>query len=157
MKWPHLASLVVGSGSCLIGWLEVAATVVTEPSPGGRRRSGDGRGRAFRVGGQPPFLCAAFEAVAEAPALGAGVDDVRAVGDPVNDGLRHAERRGTPSSIPRTAGSWSRSAMPRSLRSEMTWKTSSAAPSGKAKIAQLIQDHDLGAGVAADDPGELPA
>ena len=33
---------------------------------------------------------AAFEAVAEAPALGAGVDDVRAVGDPVDDGLRHA-------------------------------------------------------------------
>jgi hypothetical protein len=29
-----------------------------------------------------------FEAVAEAPGLGAGIDDVRAVGETVNDGLR---------------------------------------------------------------------
>jgi hypothetical protein len=29
-----------------------------------------------------------LEAVAEAPGLGAGVDDVRAVGEPVDDGLR---------------------------------------------------------------------
>jgi hypothetical protein len=47
----------------------------------------DGRGRASVVG-SASFLGAAFEAVAEAPALGAGVDDVRAVGDPVDDGFR---------------------------------------------------------------------
>jgi hypothetical protein len=32
----------------------------------------------------------AFEAVAESPALGAGVDDVCFVGDPVHDGFREA-------------------------------------------------------------------
>src|SRR5919197_6331053 len=43
-----------------------------------------------RWGSASLLVGAAFEAVAEAPALGAGVDDVRAVGDPVDDGLREA-------------------------------------------------------------------
>ena len=33
-------------------------------------------------------MVASVETVAEAPGLGAGVDDVRLVGDPVNDGFR---------------------------------------------------------------------
>ena len=41
-----------------------------------------------REGVSCPFASFAFEAVPEAPALGAGVDDVRFVRDPVNDGLR---------------------------------------------------------------------
>ena len=46
---------------------------------------------------------------------------------------------------------------PRSWRSERTWKTSSAAPSGRREIAQFVKDDELGAGVAGDDTGELAA
>src|ERR1035441_7475846 len=41
-----------------------------------------------RAGGSWFAASLAVESVAEAPALGAGVDDVSLVGDPVNDGLR---------------------------------------------------------------------
>src|SRR4029077_10542524 len=42
------------------------------------------------VWGSASFLRLALEAVAEAPALVAGVDDVGAVGEPVDDGFREA-------------------------------------------------------------------
>jgi hypothetical protein len=49
-----------------------------------RRRSP----RSVRGGSASLLGGALFEAVAEAPGLGASVDDVRAVGEPVDDGLR---------------------------------------------------------------------
>ena len=79
------------------------------------------------------FLFGAGESVAEAPGLVAGVDDVRSVGDAGQRRPWRGGRRGRPWSTPRTGGWWSRSATLRSLRSEMTWKTSSAAPSGSAR------------------------
>ena len=58
----------------------------------GRPEGGAGtRPRPGRVAFGPrsgALLGRAGEAVAEAPGLGAGVDDVRAVGEPVNDSLR---------------------------------------------------------------------
>jgi len=57
-------------------------------------------------GGVRGSLRAAGEAVAKAPGLAAGVDDVRAVRESVDDGLRQAGRRGRPWSIRRTAGWW---------------------------------------------------
>src|ERR1039458_3629786 len=65
-----------------------------------------------RAGGSWFAASLAVESVAEAPALGAGVDDVSLVGDPVNDGLREPRVAGILWSTRRTAGSWSRSATP---------------------------------------------
>jgi hypothetical protein len=65
------------------------AAVVVEPSPEGRRRSGDSRVRAVRDPRRLGVL-SPVEAVAEAPGFGAGVDDVRAVGEAVDDGFGHA-------------------------------------------------------------------
>jgi hypothetical protein len=42
------------------------------------------------AGGPPSRLGPVGQAVTEAPGLGAGVDDVRLVGEPVNDRLRQA-------------------------------------------------------------------
>lgn len=64
--------------------------------------------------------------------VGAGVDDVRAVGEPVNDGLSQA-------GVGKDLGPFAEGQVggddpePRSWRSESTWKTSSAAPSGSAR------------------------
>jgi hypothetical protein len=63
------------------------APVVAEPEAVGRGRSGEGRAGAS-LGGGAGWLGLAGEAVAEAPGLGAGVDDVGAVGESVDDGLR---------------------------------------------------------------------
>ena len=64
------------------------ATVVMEPGCVRARRAA---GALSGVGGLASLLVgAALESVAEAPALDAGVDYVRAVGDPVDDGLGHA-------------------------------------------------------------------
>ena len=74
----------------------------------------------------------AGEAVAEAPGLGAGVDDVSAVGEAIDDGLGESgvgEHLG-PFGERRLVVTISE---PRSWRSESTWKTSSAAPSGSAR------------------------
>src|SRR5918999_5300198 len=70
-----------------IVWCRVP--VVVEPEAVGRRRSGEGHAGASSGGG-PAALGLAGEAVAEAPGLGAGVDDVGAVGEAVDDGLRES-------------------------------------------------------------------
>ena len=71
------------------------------------------------------------EAVVEAPGLGAGVDDVGAVGESVDDGLGEAGvgEHLRPFAEGQVGGDDQRG---RSLRSEMSWKTSSVAPSGSA-------------------------
>ena len=94
--------------------------------------SGDTRVRDFRAGGSCSFASLALESVAEPPGFLACVDDVRFVGDSVNDGFREArvgEHFG-PFAERQVCGQISE---PRSLRSEMTWKTSSAAPSGRLR------------------------
>jgi len=63
-----------------------------------RRPAPDGRG-SVRLGG------AMGEAVAEAPGLVAGLDDVRAVGEPIDDGLGESGSGKTFVDSP-NAGSW---------------------------------------------------
>src|ERR1039458_9481191 len=65
------------------------ASVVAEPEPVGRRWSGDARGASLGWG-SASFVGLALEAVAEAPGLVAGVDDVGAVGEAVDDGFRES-------------------------------------------------------------------
>ena len=74
----------VADGRCLAGWMLRRCVWPTSWAGGCRARLRGGVSASLLLG------AAAFEAVAEAPALGAGVDDVRAVGDPVDDGLGHA-------------------------------------------------------------------
>ena len=70
-------------------------------------------------GGSACFLVA-FEAVAESPGLGAGVDDVRAVGEAVDDGFRESGSGNTLVHSPNGRFVVTiRDA--RSLRSEMIW------------------------------------
>ena len=57
-------------------------------APRGESGSGDSRVRGPPVGVKV-FSCAGVEAVAEAPGFGAGVDDVGAVGETVDDGFGH--------------------------------------------------------------------
>src|SRR3954471_6093093 len=68
----------------LLRWCRVP--VVAEPEAVGRGWSGEGHAGASSGGG----CLLAGEAVAEAPGLGAGVDDVGAVGEAVDDGLGEA-------------------------------------------------------------------
>ena len=69
----------------LVWWCR--APVVAEPEAVGRGWSGEGRAGGSSGGGRAGL---AGEAVAEAPGLGAGVDDVGAVGEAVDDGLGEA-------------------------------------------------------------------
>jgi hypothetical protein len=94
--------------------------------------------------------------VAEAPGLGAGVDDVRAVCEPVDDGLREAgvvedlgpfaERQ-----VRRDDQAAAFVAFGEDLKDEL------GGAGGQGEIAKLIEDDKLGAGVARDDAGELAA
>src|SRR5919106_769163 len=117
------------------------------------RWSGDRRSRASFGGGLCSLLA---QAVAEAPGLGAGVDDVRAVGEAVDDGLREpgvgehlrplAERQ---------VGRDDQAAALMSFGEDLEDELGGAV--GQREIAQLINDDKLGAGVACDDAGELAA
>src|SRR3954468_14231267 len=68
-----------------VGWW-CRVSVVAEPEAEGRGRSGEGHAGVSSRGG----CLLAGEAVAEAPGLGAGVDDVGAGGEAVDDGLGEA-------------------------------------------------------------------
>src|SRR5436305_10656343 len=116
--------------------------------------SGDSRVRALRAGGSCSFPGLALQAVAEAPALVAGVDDVRAVGEPVDDGLRESgvgEYLGPFSE--REVGGDDQAAAFVSLGEDLEDELGGAVR--QRQIAQLVTQQQLDPGVAADDPGEL--
>ena len=98
----------------------------------------------------------AFEAVAEAPGLVAGVDDVRAVGEPVDDGFREAgvgEHLGPLAE--RQVGGDDQAAAFVALGEDLEDELGGAV--GQREVAQFVEDDELGAGVAADDAAELAA
>ena len=106
------------------------------------------------TGGQAPCLRLAFEAVAEAPGLVAGVDDVRSVGEPVDDGFgepRVGEHLGP--FAEREVGGDDQAAAFVAFGEDLEDELGGAV--GQRQIAQLVADDQLGAGVAADDAGEL--
>jgi hypothetical protein len=119
-----------------------------EPESVGRRRSS---GAAWSLcGGSVSFLGALFEAVAEAPGLGAGVDDVRAVGEPVDDGLREpcvGEHLGlfTEWEVGGDDQAGSLVALGEDLEDELGCAV------GEREVAELVEHQQLGAGVFADD------
>ena len=131
------------------------AVVVAEPAPVGRRRSGDDRG-ASGSGGSVSFLCVALQAVAEAPGLVAGVDDVGAVGEPVDDGFCEpgvGEDLG-PFAEREVGGDDHRGALVAfgdDLEDEF------GCAFGEREVAELVEDDEFGAGVACDDAAELAA
>src|SRR5436305_12864433 len=71
-------------------WREDDAAVAAHPRPQGR---GGAAIAACSPSGSGSGLLASAEAVAEAPGLGAGVDDVRAVVDPLGRAVGCARRR----------------------------------------------------------------
>ena len=92
--------------------------------------------------------------MAEAPGLGAGVDDVRAVGEPVNDGFGHpgvGEHLG-PLAEREVGGHDQRSAFV-AFGEDLEDELGGAV--GQGEVAELVEADELGAGVAADDAGEL--
>src|SRR3954464_7935276 len=90
------------------------------------------------------------EAVVEAPGLGAGVDDVRAVGEAVNDGLGEpgvgedlgpfAEREG---------GGDDQAAAFVAFGEDLEDEFGGAV--GEREVPEFVEDDEFGAGVAADD------
>ena len=110
--------------------------------------------RACREGVRLLSWSLAFEAVAEAPALVAGVDDVRSVGEPVDDGLREprvGEHLGPLAE--RQVGGEDQAAAFVAFGEDLEDELGGAV--GQGQVAQLVTDKQLGAGVAADDPVEL--
>ena len=94
--------------------------------------------------------------MAEAPGLGAGVDDVRAVGEAVNDGLGEAgvgEDLG-PFAEGQVGGDDQRAAFV-ALGEDLEDELGGAV--GQREVAELVNDDELGAGVAGNDAGELAA
>src|SRR4051794_39539876 len=132
--------------------VDVWQSVVAEPEP-----EAEGSRVSLRVGLAGDGSCAlAGEAVAEAPGLVAGVDDVRAVGEPVDDGFGEAgvvEDLG-PFAEWEVGGDDQRSAFVafgEDLEEEL------GGAGGQGEIAELVQDDELGSGVARDDAGEFAA
>ena len=94
------------------------------------------------------------EAVFEAPGFGAGVDDVGAVGEPVDDGfgeprvgedfrpLAEGEVRGDDQAAAFVA-------FGEDLEDEFGGAV------GEGEVAEFVEDNELGAGVAADDAAEF--
>jgi hypothetical protein len=98
----------------------------------------------------------AVESVAEAPALGAGVDDVCFVGDAVDDGLREpgvGEHLG-PLAERQVGGGDQRSAFV-ALADDLEDEFGGTV--GEGQVAKFVEDEKLDAGVAADDPCEVAA
>ena len=94
--------------------------------------------------------------MAEAPGLGAGVDDVCAVGEAVDDGFGESgvgEDLG-PFAEGQVGGDDQAAAFV-AFGEDLEDELGGAV--GQREIAQLVEDDELGAGVAADDAGELAA
>jgi hypothetical protein len=94
------------------------------------------------------------ESVFEAPGLAAGLDDVGAVGEPVDDCF--GEARVGEDSGPLAEGEVGRDdqrgalvAFGDDLEDEL------GRAFGEREVAELVDDEELDAGVAADDAGEL--
>src|SRR3954468_5499027 len=132
------------------------AAVVVKPRARSARGFAMTAARASRAGGSGSFAGALLEAVAEAPALGAGVDDVGLVGDAVNDGLGQAgvgEDLGP--FAEREVGGDDQAAAFVAFGDDL--KDELGGARGQGQVAQLIEADELGAGVAADDAGEFAA
>ena len=94
--------------------------------------------------------------MAEAPGLVAGVDDVCLVGDAVDDGFGEAgvgEDLG-PFAEGQVGGDDQAAAFV-ALADDLEDELGGAF--GQVQVSELVKDHQLGAGVAADDPGEFAA
>jgi hypothetical protein len=94
--------------------------------------------------------------VSEAPGLGAGVDNVRAVGEAVDDGFREpgvGEHLGPFSE--RQVGGHDQAAAFVSFGEDLEDELGGAV--GQRQVAQLVQADEFGAGVAANDACELAA
>ena len=105
-------------------------------------------------GGSGSFLGLALEAVAEPPAFVPGVDDVGAVGEPVDDGFGEAgvwEDLGpfAEGEVGRDDQAAAFVAFGEDLEDEFGGAV------GQGEIAEFIKQDELGAGVASDDAGEL--
>ena len=142
---------------CWLIFAHAAVGVCARPSSRSRarraRRSGEGAGGSRR-GGQPPFLVVAGEAVAEAPGLGAGLDDVGLVGEPVDDGLGEpgvGEHLG-PLAEGEVGGHDQRAAFV-ALGDDLEDDFGGAL--GQRQVAEFVEDDEFGARVAADDACEL--
>src|SRR3954451_6167586 len=132
------------------------AAVVVKPRARSARGFAMTAARASRAGGSGSFAGALLEAVAEAPGLGAGVDDVGLVGDAVDDGLGETgvgEDLG-PFAEGQVGGDDQAAAFV-AFGDDLEDELGSAL--GQGQVAQLIQADELGAGVAADDAGKLAA
>jgi hypothetical protein len=117
-------------------------------------RSGTRRRRRDSLWGSGGSFLGAGESVAEAPGLCAGVDDVRAVGDAVDDGLREAGvgehlRPFSEREVGRDDQRCALVALGDDLEDEL------GGALGQSEIAELVKDDELGACVAGDDPAEL--
>src|SRR5215210_3531031 len=120
------------------------APVVAELEAVGRGRSGEGRAGAS-CGGGSCRLGLAGKAVAEAPGLGAGVDDVRAVGEAVDDGLGEpgvGEYLGPLAE--RQVGGDDQAAAFVSFGEDLEDEFGGAV--GQREVAKLVEDDKLGAG-----------
>ena len=94
--------------------------------------------------------------MAEAPGLGAGVDDVRSVGEPVDDGLREprvGEYLGP--FAEREVGGEDQASAFVAFGEDLEDELGGAV--GQREVAELVEADELGAGVAADDACELLA
>jgi hypothetical protein len=110
--------------------------------------------RVGSSGGGPGAL--ALEAVTEAPGLGAGVDDVRAVREAIDDGLREpriGEDLG-PFAEGQVGGDDQAAAFV-ALGEDLEDELGGAV--GQREVAELVDDDELGAGVTGNDAGELAA
>src|SRR5450755_1492168 len=104
--------------------------------------------------GSCSFSALALEAVAEAPAFVAGVDDVRAMGQPVDDGLREPGVGEHLRPFPeRQVRRDDQAAAFVSFGEDLEDEFGGAV--GQGQVAQLVTEQKLGAGVACDDAGEL--
>jgi hypothetical protein len=94
--------------------------------------------------------------VAEAPGLGAGVDDVGAVGEAVDDGLREprvGEDLGP--FAERQVGGDDQAAAFVAFGEDLEDELGGAV--GQREVAEFVKDDELGARVASDDACELAA
>ena len=121
----------------------------------GRRWSGEGLAGAS-CGGGSGSLFGAGEAVAKAPGLGAFVDDVSAMGEAIDDRLGESgvEEHLGPLSERQVGGDDQRAAL-MAIGEHLEDQFGGAIR--ECEAAQLVQDDELGARVAADDASELAA
>ena len=94
--------------------------------------------------------------MAEAPGLAAGVDDVGAVGEAVNDGFGQAGVGEDPGPLAEgQVGGDDQAAAFVAFGEDLEDELGGAV--WEREVAELVEDQELGAGVAADDPGEFLA